>query len=299
MRPSIDPDPDHPHHGELPSPKSSRDAILAVENVRKDYGTGGTASQILLDVTFDVHRGEFICVVGPSGSGKTTLLNCLAGLISVSGGRVVFEGEEVVDPPKKMAVVFQDYSRSLLPWMTVFKNAELPIRATVGRDERRQRVEESLASVGLAGKGNLYPWQMSGGMQQRAAIARGLAYQPDVLLMDEPFAAVDAQTRIELEDLILEVSAKYQMTVVFVTHDIDESVYLADRVIILSGTPTTVTEDLTINLTRPRNQVETKLERTFAELRAHVFTLIQSASAHALGSPQEDHSIGHKEKYED
>lgn len=291
-------DADNSHRAAMKPAATRDDVILAVENVRKEYGTGDAVARVLSNITFDVHRGEFICVVGPSGSGKTTLLSCLAGLLPVSGGRVIFEGEEVVDPPKKMAVVFQDYSRSLLPWMTVFKNVELPIRATVGRNERRHQIDEALTSVGLEGKGHLYPWEMSGGMQQRAAIARGLAYQPDVLLMDEPFAAVDAQTRIELEDLILDISAKYKTTVLFVTHDIDESVYLADRVIVLSGAPTTVTEDLTIDLSRPRNQVETKLERTFAELRAHVFMLIQSASARASSSSQENRSTDRKDNHE-
>src|SRR5699024_71003 len=193
---------------------------------------------------FQVHPGEFVCVVGPSGSGKTTLLRCLAGLTTPTAGAAVFEGEQIVAPPSKLAVIFQDYSRSLLPWLTIEKNIELPLqKRRFPIEQRKQLIEESLINVGLANKGSLYPWEMSGGMQQRAAIARGLAYQPDVLLMDEPFAAVDAQTRIELEDLVLKMNRDLNMTVLFVTHDIDEAVYMGDRVVVLSGAPAKVSRD--------------------------------------------------------
>lgn len=255
--------------------------VLEVRHLQKNYGSGDAIARILADVTFDVQGGEFVCVVGPSGSGKTTLLRSIAGLQAPTDGAVIFEGETVTEPPRKMAVVFQDYSRSLLPWMTVAANVELPMRSKFGKAERRRRAEDVLVSVGLAGKGNLYPWQMSGGMQQRAAIARGIAYQPDVLLMDEPFAAVDAQTRIELEDLVLRVRQTYNTTVLFVTHDIDEAVYLADRVIVLSGAPTSVTENIVVDLPRPRDQIETKALPRYAEIRNRVFGLIQQAKSHA------------------
>lgn len=256
--------------------------MVELRDLQKSYGTGASAVQVLDGVNFDVRRGEFICVVGPSGSGKTTLLKCIAGLLRPTAGMTLFEGDEVTEPPSKLAVVFQDYSRSLLPWMTVRQNIELPLKNKFPKAGRAPRIEEALESVGLAGKGGLYPWQMSGGMQQRAAIARGLAYQPDVLLMDEPFAAVDAQTRIDLEDLVLEVRAKYNTTVLFVTHDIDEAVYLADRVIILSGAPTTVSHNIPVNLARPRHQVHTKKEPLFAELRGFVFEQIQAAKSNAV-----------------
>lgn len=257
------------------------EAILRVQNLKKDYGRGDSVARILADVTFDVRPGEFVCVVGPSGSGKTTLLRSIAGLQESSGGRVEFEGETVTEPPAKMAVVFQDYSRSLLPWMSVGNNVELPMRNKFDRAQRGERVATALESVGLSGKQDLYPWQMSGGMQQRAAIARGLAYQPDVLLMDEPFAAVDAQTRIELEDLVLRVRQAYNTTVLFVTHDIDEAVYLADRVIVLSGAPTSVTATIEVDLPRPRDQLATKALPRYVEIRNRVLTLIQEAKSHA------------------
>lgn len=163
------------------------------------------------------------------------------------------------------------------------KNIELPLLKTrFPAKQRAQLIEESLANVGLAGKGGLYPWEMSGGMQQRAAIARGLAYQPDILLMDEPFAAVDAQTRIELEDLVLQMNRHLNMTVLFVTHDIDEAVYMGDRVVVLSGAPARVSEDLTVDLPRERDQIQTKALPRYGELRAQVFDLIQNAKQPAL-----------------
>jgi NitT/TauT family transport system ATP-binding protein len=260
---------------------SYQGTMLEVRHLKKNYGSGEKTARILADVTFDVQPGEFVCVVGPSGSGKTTLLRSIAGLQAPTSGEVIFEGETVTEPPAKMAVVFQDYSRSLLPWMTVAANVELPMRNKFDKAERARRVEDALISVGLAGKGNLYPWQMSGGMQQRAAIARGIGYQPDVLLMDEPFAAVDAQTRIELEDLVLRIRQAYNTTVLFVTHDIDEAVYLADRVIVLSGAPTSVTENIVVDLPRPRDQIETKALPRYAQIRNQVFKLIQEAKSHA------------------
>lgn len=253
------------------------DHMLRVQSIKKDYGS----AKILADVSFEVLPGELVCVVGPSGSGKTTLLRAIAGLLPLSGGTVLFEGEPVLSPPEKMAVVFQDYSRSLLAWLTVAKNIDLPMKNKFGKVERKKRITEALNSVGLAGKGDLYPWQMSGGMQQRAAIARGLAYHPDVLLMDEPFAAVDAQTRIELEDLVLRLREEYNTTILFVTHDIDEAVYLADRVIVLSGAPTSVRANIEVDLPRDRDQVTTKSLGRYSELRNQVFLLIQEAKSHA------------------
>ena len=202
--------------------------VVSLVKVRKVYGSAAGPRTALADITFDVARGEFVCVVGPSGAGKTTLLRCLAGLMPPTSGEALFEGTPLRCVPEGIGVVFQDYSRSLFPWLTVARNVDLPLRVRgMGRAGRAARVAEVLASVGLADAGRQYPWQLSGGMQQRVAIARALAYRPDLLLMDEPFASVDAQTRFELEDLILRVRAAFGVTVVFVTHDIDESVYLS------------------------------------------------------------------------
>jgi len=250
--------------------------MLTVSHISKTYGTGEQATQAIADVSFEVGREEFVCIVGPSGCGKTTLLRIMSGLLSASGGSVELEGGAVAAPPERMALVFQDYSRSLFPWMTVAANVDFPLRRkAIAKGDRRQAVEEALASVGLEGFGARYPWQLSGGMQQRVAIARGLAYRPEILLMDEPFASVDAQTRADLEDLVLRLRHDYGVTIVFVTHDIDESVYLADRVVILSSRPTIVQETLDVPLPRPRDQVTTKELAEFAQLRAHVYRAIK------------------------
>ena len=223
---------------------------------------------------------EFVCVVGPSGCGKTTLLKCMSGLLAPTAGRVLLDDKPVTGPPEEMALVFQEYSRSLMPWLTVRDNVELPLRhKKLDKPERARLVEEAVEAVGLERNLDRYPWQLSGGMQQRVAIARALAYQPEILLMDEPFASVDAQTRADLEDLILQVRERYDVTIVFVTHDIDESVYLSDRIVVLTPSPTTVREIIQVDLPKPRDQVETKELPDFAHLRAHVYRLIKREEA--------------------
>jgi NitT/TauT family transport system ATP-binding protein len=250
--------------------------MLEIMNLAKTYGTGEKETQALRDVTFVVDDGEFVCVVGPSGCGKTTLLKCVAGLLRPTRGDVVLRGKRVTEPPEEMALVFQEYGRSLMPWASVRNNVLLPLRhKSLGRDERRGLVEEALESVGLTRFIDHYPWQLSGGMQQRVAIARALAYQPSILLMDEPFASVDAQTRAELEDLVLRVREEYGITILFVTHDIDESVYLADRVVVLTHSPTEVKEIVQVDLGRPRDQITTKEQPEFLQLRGHVYRLIK------------------------
>jgi NitT/TauT family transport system ATP-binding protein len=255
--------------------------MLKVVNVSKTYGTGAQATQAIADVSFEVEAGEFVCIVGPSGCGKTTLLRTVSGLLRATSGHVELDGNRVTGPPERMALVFQDYSRSLFPWMTVAANVEFPLRRRkeLSRAGRRQAVAQALGSVGLDGFATKYPWQLSGGMQQRVAIARGLAYRPEILLMDEPFASVDAQTRADLEDLVLRVRQDYGITILFVTHDIDESVYLADRVVILSPRPTVVQETLEVPLPRPRDQVTTKELPEFVQLRGHVYRAIKRTPA--------------------
>jgi NitT/TauT family transport system ATP-binding protein len=250
--------------------------MLKVEHLGKTYGAGKDAVEAIADLDFEVHEKEFVCVVGPSGCGKTTLLKCMSGLLEPTAGGVRLHGERIDGPPDRMALVFQEYSRSLFPWMTIRQNVAFPLRRkSVDRDKL---VEDAIESVGLSGFSDRYPWELSGGMQQRVAIARALAYQPEILLMDEPFASVDAQTRADLEDLVLDLRRRYGVTVVFVTHDIDESVYLGDRVIVLTPAPTRVQEICEVGLPEPRDQLETKELPEFARLRAHVYRSIKRRS---------------------
>ena len=249
---------------------------LDVNRLAKTYGSGEKTTEALADVSFSVDDGEFVCVVGPSGCGKTTLLKCIAGLLGPTRGEVLLRGKRVTDPPEEMALVFQEYGRSLMPWTSVRNNVLLPLRhKKLSRNTRSELVEQSVDSVGLTRFIDHYPWQLSGGMQQRVAIARALAYQPSILLMDEPFASVDAQTRADLEDLLLRLHDEYAITILFVTHDIDESVYLADRVVVLTHAPTSVKEVVPVPLSRPRDQITTKELPDFTHLRGHVARLVR------------------------
>jgi NitT/TauT family transport system ATP-binding protein len=250
--------------------------LLEIRNVAKTYGSGAKATHAIADVSFSVEDREFVCVVGPSGCGKTTLLKCVGGLLRPSAGEVRLRGNRVTSPPDEMALVFQEYGRSLMPWSSVRNNVVLPLRhKKLGRRERKQLVEDALEAVGLTRFIDHYPWQLSGGMQQRVAIARALAYQPSILLMDEPFASVDAQTRGDLEDLVLRVREEFAVTILFVTHDIDESVYLSDRVVVLTHAPTEVKEIIDVDLPFPRDQIATKELPEFTHLRGHVYRLIK------------------------
>jgi NitT/TauT family transport system ATP-binding protein len=251
-------------------------SVLEIRRLGKTYGTGPKATHAIAEVSFAVEDREFVCVVGPSGCGKTTLLKCVSGLLRPSAGDVLLRGRRVTSPPEAMALVFQEYGRSLMPWASVRNNVLLPLRhKRLGRHERKALVEEALEAVGLTPFIDHYPWQLSGGMQQRVAIARALAYQPSILLMDEPFASVDAQTRGDLEDLVLRVREEFAVTILFVTHDIDESVYLSNRVVVLTHAPTEVKEIIDVDLPFPRDQIATKELTDFAQLRAHVYRLIK------------------------
>jgi NitT/TauT family transport system ATP-binding protein len=258
--------------------------ILVIKHLAKAYGTGPGATVAIKDLSFEVHDREFICIVGPSGCGKTTLLKCVSGLLPVTSGEVTLNGRRVTEPPEQMAVVFQEYGRSLFPWMRVDQNVRFPLRRKkMPRPDSEHLVAEALAAVGLSEFARHYPWQLSGGMQQRVAIARALAYQPEILVMDEPFASVDAQTRADLEDLLLSVWEKFSVTILFVTHDIDEAVYMGDRILVLTRRPTVLEEIVEVDLPRPRDQVATKELPEFAHLRAVVYRSIKKPPAFAAG----------------
>ncbi|WP_432055849.1 ABC transporter ATP-binding protein [Streptomyces sp. bgisy022] len=253
--------------------------MLDVRGLRKVYEGHGRHIEAVRDLTFSLDAGELVCVVGPSGCGKTTLLKCVAGLLAPTSGDVLLKGHRVTGPPPGMAVVFQEYGRSLFPWLRVRANVELPLRQKkhLPKARRRALVDHALHAVGLSDVGGAYPWQLSGGMQQRVAIARAVAHEPEVLLMDEPFAAVDAQTRADLEDLVRQLWQELGVTVLFVTHDIDEAVYLGERVVVLSSSPTVVQEQLTIDLPARRDQLRTRADPRFTELRTRVYEQIQAA----------------------
>jgi NitT/TauT family transport system ATP-binding protein len=256
---------------------TTTETILEVAGVGHVYGKGPSAYTAISHLTFSVTTGELVSIVGPSGAGKTTLLRILSGLLQPTSGSVALLGRQVTGVPEGMAMVFQDYSRSLLPWLTVQQNVLFPLdKARGSRAERLTLVAESLEAVGLDGHQHKYPWQLSGGMQQRVAIARALAYRPRLLLMDEPFASVDAQTRSDLEDLVLRIRRQFGMTILFVTHDIDESVYLADRVLVLSKPPATLVESVPVDLPATRDQIATKEDPTFVHIRGHVARLIRT-----------------------
>jgi NitT/TauT family transport system ATP-binding protein len=227
-------------------------------------------------LSFDVRARELVSVVGPSGCGKSTLLRAVAGLIHPTTGEIRVDGRPVSGVPAGLAVVFQDYSRSLLPWMSVRDNVLFPLRRrSADRAGRRRAADAALAEVGLAGAADRFPWQLSGGMQQRVAIARALAYRPSLLLMDEPFGSVDAQTREDLEDLLLRVRADNDMTILLVTHDIDESVYVSDRILVMGQAPGRILADLAVDLPPVRDRIETRELPAFVRLRSAVGRLVR------------------------
>ena len=223
----------------------------------------------LYDVCFSVRKNEFVCLLGPSGCDKTTLIRMIAGLIAADKGDIAVDGKAVTAPGRDRCMVFQQFD--LLPWRTVLGNVEFGLEIDgVARAARREISHRYLELVGLHGFEHYYPHQISGGMQQRVGIARALSKEPDVLLMDEPFGAVDAQTREQLQEELLKIWAKTDTTVVFVTHSIDESVYLSDRVIVMQSRPGRIKEEVRVDLPRPRWEGDVKADPRFAQLRARI-----------------------------
>lgn len=256
---------------EVDSKKEQNTRLMKVRGMSMSYGSGATENKILEDLNLDVASGEFISIVGPSGVGKTTLLRCLSGLLRPKAGTIEVGGTVINGPHPDLAVVFQDYSRSLMPWMTTRDNVAFPLQGKgMGKIERNQLADANLAAVGLSGQGDKYPWEMSGGMQQRVAIARALAYNAKVLLMDEPFASVDAQTRFDLEDLVIKLQHELGVTILLVTHDIDEALYLADKVVVIAEKPATVVDEIITGFGEERDQLTTKADPRFAEARARI-----------------------------
>jgi NitT/TauT family transport system ATP-binding protein len=250
---------------------------LRLEGVSKSFGVGGAAeTRAIDDITLDVEEGEFLAVVGPSGCGKSTLLQIAAALLAPSGGVVRLDGVAIDAPPPSMVYLFQQYAKSLFPWRTVVDNVAFAVEHHEGmtRVAARAHSERFLAMVGLADSADRYPWQLSGGMQQRVAIARALAAEPRVLLMDEPFSSVDALTRLELHALVQELRDKQRFTAVLVTHDVDEAVFLADRVVVLSARPARVVRSIATDLPRPRDNLATREDPRFLALRHELLAML-------------------------
>jgi NitT/TauT family transport system ATP-binding protein len=251
-------------------------ALIDVRSLRHVYSGSAGETEAVSDVSFQVSTGDVVSIVGPSGAGKTTVLRAIGGLLQPTAGEIFVDGKRVVGPPPDVAFVFQDYSRSLLAWFSALGNVMVPLRAKgQSKSEARERAMKALAAVGLEGREDRYPRHLSGGMQQRVAIARALAYEPKLLLMDEPFASVDAQTRMDLEDLVLPLRDQFGVTIVFVTHDIDEAIYLSDQVVVLSQPPAKVGTIKHIVFDSPRSQTTTKAHPDFALWRSEVLNLVR------------------------
>ena len=232
--------------------------------------------EILSPTSFAVAKGEFVCIIGPSGCGKTTLLRAAAGFVAPSGGSVKRNGKIVTGPSREVAFVFQDYGRALLPWRTVYNNVSLALEAAgIAATERPARIAKVLATVGLTLHADKFPAQLSGGMQQRVQIARCLAQEPELIMMDEPFGALDAMTRESLQDEVSRLVRDSGLTVLFVTHDLEEAIYLSDRVIALRTNPSEGKPSLAamveVNIPRPRNQLKTKENPQFLALRRELY----------------------------
>jgi NitT/TauT family transport system ATP-binding protein len=253
-------------------------AILEVQSLSKSYRqAGGNTTAAIGSISCRVEPGEFVSFVGPSGCGKTTLLMTIAGLLAPSAGRVLVNSKEISSPPPDLVLLFQEYNKSLFAWRTVLGNVRFGLEARGDHSSNAVNKARSLIDlVGLGGFENHFPWELSGGMQQRVAIARALAYEPKVLLMDEPFGSLDALTRLELEDAVLRLWAELKTTIVFITHDIEEAIYLSDRILVLSRRPSEIIEEMPIDFPRPRNQVSTRAEARFMEIRNTIYRQISS-----------------------
>ncbi|MCF8550277.1 MAG: ATP-binding cassette domain-containing protein [Pontimonas sp.] len=252
--------------------------LVVVDSLSVNFEHRESSIAAIEEISFEVGAGEFVSICGPSGSGKTTLLRSIAGLCELTSGEIRIHDSVGRDGAHRFGYVVQDYSSSLFPWLTAFRNVELATRASkMNKSERQSSVEEALELVGLAKVGKKYPWELSGGMQQRVAIARALASGAQLLLMDEPFASIDAHTRFELEDLVKSIALARGTTVIMVTHDIDEAVYMSNRVLGMNGTPGKIVSDYSISFPFPRSQIAVRSDPRFVAVRNALYTDLQPA----------------------
>jgi len=254
-------------------------AKMRVERATRTFSDGAVVA--FEDLELEVRPDETLCIVGPSGCGKTTLLRCLAGLLEPSEGRVLLDGAPVVQPSPNVAMVFQHFG--LFPWKTVYDNAAYGLKLRgIPRSQWGTRVRPYLDLVGLSGFERMYPYQLSGGMQQRTGLVRALALDPDVLLMDEPFGALDAQTRELLQEELLRILERERKAMVFITHSIDEAILLGDRIAVMSARPGRIRETIDVGLPRPRSIQAARASERYAELRVHIWEELRPEAAAAV-----------------
>ena len=260
------------------APRAAEKGHVVIDRVSIAFGKGANRHVAVADSSLEVQPGEFVCLLGPSGCGKSTLLNSVAGYVMPSHGQVTVDGEPVTRPGPDRGMVFQQYS--LFPWKTVLDNVAFGPRLA-GREDGEAVARTFLDMVGLSRFAKRYPGELSGGMQQRVGIARALANYPSVLLMDEPFGALDAQTRVMMQESLLAIWSEFRTTVIFVTHDIDEALFLADRVLVMSASPGRIIADLAVPLARPR-QPEIATEDGFIRLKRQCLEKIRAESLRAF-----------------
>jgi NitT/TauT family transport system ATP-binding protein len=270
------------------SPGPKEVPILAASGIDQRFVVQGRTTTVFDAFDFAVEERSFVSIVGPSGCGKSTLLKLMAGLESASGGEVLFKGQRIQQPPRGVIYVFQQYTKSIFPWRTVLENVGFGLehRPGLNRASRREQCQEYIRLVGLEGFESYYPSQLSGGMQQRVAIARALVCNPDVLMMDEPFSAVDALTRATLQQLVLKIWQSLPVTVVFVTHDVDEAVYLSSRVVSLGRAPARITDDVRVALPYPRDPVKTRSDARYIATRERLLSRILAAETPCLADAE-------------
>ncbi|CAH1649539.1 ABC transporter domain-containing protein [Hyphomicrobiales bacterium] len=255
------------------------DLAFRCRSLSVDLGAGGARRRIIAGLNLDVSKNQFVCILGESGVGKTTLLRVFGGLVPAAEGGIELNGEPVSGPPKGAVFVFQNYAASLLPWRTACTNVELGLEASVPKKERRARALAALETVNLSKHAHDYPRQLSGGMQQRVQIARALALDPQLLLMDEPFGALDAMTRENLQVELRRIQQASGATIIFITHDVDEAVFLADRLVVLKGRPASIGLDVVSDLPPDRDQIKTKESPAYLKLRHAVYEMLRGPGA--------------------
>lgn len=252
---------------------------IRIVHVSKEYASNGRAMKAVDDISLDIKDSEFICLVGPSGCGKSTLLRMIAGLEPVTGGEILMGDRKVASPSPKIGFVFQEYT--LFPWRTVEKNVEFGLELKkLSHEERAKVASKYLDMVGLSKFRDSFPHQLSGGMRQRTAIARTLAVNPEILLMDEPFGALDAQTRNILQEQLLEIWQKEKKKVLFVTHNVDEAVFLADKVIVMTARPGRIKEVIDVSIPRPRVRTEVEVNKVRNAILKSLFEEVRKLSDH-------------------